>query len=144
MCQGPDRRRRSRPGQVRRGSSAVEFAFVAPVFFVLVLGIFEFARAMMVQTLLTAAAQQGARAGALNGSQNSDVTTAVNGYLSAGGVTGATATCTPSPPSSALPGQDVKVVVSIPYASVSWLPAPKYLKTATLSSQAIVQRETGG
>jgi Flp pilus assembly protein TadG len=65
------------------------------------MGIFEFARAMMVQTLLTSASQQGARAGALNGAQASDVTTAVNSYLSGAGVTGATATCTPSPPSSA-------------------------------------------
>lgn len=136
-------RHRSQSRPARRGSTAVEFAFVAPVFFILVFGIFEFGRAMMVQTLLTSASQQGARAGALNGSQNADVTTAVNNYLSAAGVTGASTTCSPSPPSSAAPGQDVRVTVSIPYASVSWLPAPKYLKTATLSSTAIVQRETG-
>ncbi len=135
--------RRSQSGQARRGATAVEFAFVAPVFFVMVLGVFEFGRAMMVQTLLTSAAQQGARAGALNGAQSADVTTAVNSYLSVAGVSGASTSCSPSPPSSASPGQDVKVTVSIPYSSVSWLPAPKYLKTATLSSTAIVQRETG-
>src|SRR5438552_2073290 len=108
----------------------------------MVLGIIEFGRAMMVQALLTGAAQQGARAGALDGSQNSDVTKAVNNYLSAAGISGATSTASPSPPSSASPGQDVTVHVSIPYSSVSWLPAPAYLKTTTLKSTAIVQRET--
>jgi len=134
--------RRSRPSQDRSGAVLIEFAFVAPVFFVMVLGIFEFGRAMMVQTLLTSASQQGARAGALNGAQLADVTTAVNTYLTGAGVSGASTTCTPSPPSNAAPGTDVKVTVSIPYTSVSWIPTPKYLKTATLSSTAIVQRET--
>lgn len=135
-------RRRSRAWQARDGAVLIEFAFVAPVFFVMVLGIFEFGRAMMVQTLLTSAAQQGARAGALNGAQLADVTSAVNSYLSGGGVHGASTSCSPSPPSNAAPGTDITVTVSVPYTSVSWIPAPKYLKTATLSSTAIVQRET--
>lgn len=132
----------SPPCQNRYGSVAVEFAFVAPVFFVMVLGVFEFGRAMMVQTLLTSAAQQGARAGALNGAQLANVTATVNNYLSGAGVTGASTACSPSPPSNAAPGTDITVTVSIPYSSVSWIPSPKYLKTATLASTAIVQRET--
>jgi Flp pilus assembly protein TadG len=127
----------------RRGIALVEFALVAPVFFLMVLGIIEFGRAMMVQSLLTGASQQGARAGALTNAQSSDVTTSVNNYLSSAGVTGATTAVTPSPPSSASPGQDVTVTVSIPYSQISWLPAPSYLRTATLSAKAIVQRETG-
>lgn len=127
----------------RRGAALIEFAFVAPVFFLMVLGIFEFGRAMMVQALLAGAAQQGARAGALNGAQASDVTTAVNNYLSAGGISGASTSVSPTPPSSAYPGQDVKATVSIAYTSVSWLPAPSFLQNSTLTSTAIVQRETG-
>ena len=142
MHPGLGRHGRSRPGHARCGSMLIEFAFVAPVFFIMVLGIFEFGRAMMVQALLTSAAQQGARAGALNGSQVADVDTAVNNYLSSAGVSGASTTCSPTPPSSAGPGQDVTVTVTIPYSSVSWIPTPHYLKTATLSSTAIVQRET--
>jgi TadE-like protein len=138
------RTRRSRPSAPeRRGAVLVEFAIVAPIFFLLVLGIFEFGRGMMVQALLTSAAQQGARAGSLTNAQTSDVTAAVNGCLAPGGISGASVTVTPSPPSSAAPGQDVKVIVSVSYASVSWIPAPKFLKTATLKSTAIVQREMG-
>jgi Flp pilus assembly protein TadG len=127
----------------RRGTAAVEFAVVAPVFFLFSLGIIEIGRAMMVQTVLTNAAQEGARAGALNGAQNSDVTSAVNTYLANAGISGASSTPTPSPPSSANPGQDIRVTVTIPYSSVSWLPTPSYLGSATLSATAIVQRETG-
>jgi Flp pilus assembly protein TadG len=127
----------------RRGTTLVEFAVVAPVFFLMVLGLIEFGRAMMVQALLTNAAQQGARAGSLDGAQASDVSTAVNNYLAAGGISGASSTVTPGNPASALPGQDVKVQVSIPYSSISWLPAPAYLASSTLSSTAIAQRETG-
>jgi Flp pilus assembly protein TadG len=142
MLSSPFSRRHLRLCQARRGAALIEFAFVAPIFFVMVLGIFEFGRAMMVQTLLTSASQQGARAGALNGAQLADVTSTVNTYLTGGGVNGASTTCSPSPPSDAAPGTDITVTVSIPYANVSWIPVPKYLKTATLSSTAIVQRET--
>ncbi len=128
----------------RRGAALVEFAFIAPVFFLMVLGMIEFGRAMMVQALMTAAAQQGARAGAMDGATATDVTNAVNAYLSAGGISGATITCSPNPPSSALPGEDVSATVKIPYTSVSWLPAPRYLSNTTLSATSIVQRETGG
>jgi Flp pilus assembly protein TadG len=127
----------------RRGVTAVEFAVVAPVFFALVLGIIEFARAMMVQELLTNAAQQGARTGALTNAQTSDVTTTVNTCLSNAGVSGASTTVSPSPPSSASPGQDITVTVTIGYGNVSWLAAPKYLTNTNLTATAIVQRETG-
>lgn len=135
--------RSRRSATERRGAALVEFAIIAPVFFLLVLGIFEFGRGMMVQAMLASAAQQGARAGALTNAQTSDVTTAANQYLTPGGISGATITVTPSPPSSALPGQDVKVTVSVSYAHVSWLPSPAFLISKTLSSTAIVQREMG-
>lgn len=131
-------RRRSQ----RRGAATVEMAFVAPIFFIFVLGVIEFTRAMMVESLLTNAAHLGARAGILNGAQSSDVTTAVNNYLSAGGISGATSTATPDPPSSAGYGQTVTVTVTVPYSSVSWLPSPRYLQTLTLSATSEMRRET--
>lgn len=127
----------------RRGVTAVEFAFVAPVFFIMVLGIIEFGRAMMVQSLLTGAAQQGARAGSLTNASTANVTSSVNNYLSSGGISGASTTVSPSPPSSASSGQSITVTVTIPYSQVSWLPSPSYLKTTTLRSTAIVVRESG-
>jgi len=127
----------------RSGTTMVEFAVVAPVFFIMVMGLFEFSRALMIQSMLAGAAQQGARAGTLGSAQSSDVTTAVNNYLTTAGISGASTSVSPNPPSSAYPGQNVTVTVSIPYASVSWLPSPTYLANVTLSSKALAPRESG-
>lgn len=145
--QRPDRSRyrlgRTLTGrQERRGAVTVEMALVAPVFFLFVLGVVEFTRAMMVQALLTNAAHLGARAGIIDNSQQSDVANAVNNYLSAGGITGATTSVSPNPPSSAGYGQFVTVTVSVPYASVSWLPSPTYLRSASLNAASTMRRET--
>ena len=126
----------------RRGAVTVEMAIVAPVFFLFVLGVVEFTRAMMVQSLLTNAAHLGARAGIIDNSQQSDVTSAVNNYLSGGGISGASVSVSPNPPSSAGYGQFVSVTVSVPYSSVSWLPTPRYLRTVTLSAASSMRRET--
>ncbi|HJT33266.1 MAG TPA: TadE/TadG family type IV pilus assembly protein [Pirellulales bacterium] len=135
-------RRRTKRYGLRRGAAAVEFAFVAPAFFLVVLGVIEFTRAMMVEELLTNAAHEGARAGVLDGAQDTDVDNAVNNYLSAAGISGATTAVSPDPPSSAPYGQSVTVTVTIPYKSVSWLPVPKYLGSTTLKAVSIMRRET--
>jgi Flp pilus assembly protein TadG len=137
------RRASTRRRTDRRGSTLVEFAFVAPVFLLLVIGMIEFGRAMMVSALFANAAHEGARAGVLDGAQSSDVTNAVNNYLADAKITGATVTVTPNPPSSATAGQDVTVSVSINYSQVSWVPHPRFLGSATLSATSIMQRETG-
>jgi len=126
----------------RRGASAVEFAVVSPVFFLLIFGMIEYGRLVMVQQLLTNAAREGARVGVLDNSTSSDVSTAVNNYLSAAKVTGATITCNPSNPSSATYGAPVTVTVSVGFNQVSWLPSPMFLGGKTLSSSAVMRRET--
>lgn len=56
----------SRWGQDReRGAAVVEFALVVPVLLLLVLGIAEFGRAYNIQTTVSGAAREGARAMAL-------------------------------------------------------------------------------
>lgn len=126
----------------RRGAVTVEFAVVAPIFFMFVLGIVEFTRAMMVEALLTNAAHLGARTGIIDSAQTSDVTTAVNNYLSGAGISGTTVSVSPSPPSGAAYGQNVTVTVSVAYSSVSWLPTPRYLNNVNLTATSIMRRET--
>ncbi|QZY28121.1 TadE family protein [Nocardioides coralli] len=52
-----------RPHRGARGASAVEFALVAVIFFMLVFGIFEFGRAVWIQQGVSAASREGARFG---------------------------------------------------------------------------------
>lgn len=126
----------------RRGAAAVEFAVVAPVFFLLVFGMIEYGRMVMVQQLLTNAAREGARVGVLDNSTAADVTTAVSNYLTAANINSPTIACNPSNPSSAGYGQPVTVTVSIPFSQVSWLPSPMFLGGTTMTASSAMRRET--
>ena len=128
----------------RRGAAAVEFAIVAPVFFLLVFGMVEYGRMIMVQQVITNAAREGARVGVLDGSALSDVTTAVNNYLVASKIPIGLSneiTVTPNPPSSQTTGNPVTVTVSIPFNKVSWLPTPLYLGSTMLTATSVMRRE---
>lgn len=132
----------------RRGTSAVEFAFVAPWFFMLVLGMVEFGRAVMVQQIITNASREGARVAVLDGTTTAEVTTKVDDYLTSAGIEGADITVNPNPPNTAEYGDPVTVEVSIGFGEVSWVPLPKIpwtninLKTKTLSATTVMRRET--
>jgi len=126
----------------RRGAAVVEFAVVAPIFLTLIGGTIELGRAIVVVQILTNASRDGARvAGYSTTTSTSTVTGSVNTYLSNEGITGATTVVSPSPPSSAAIGSPVSVTVSIPYASVSWLPKPFFLGGKTLSATSVMCRE---
>lgn len=126
----------------RRGAAVVEFAFVAPVFFLFVFGMIEYGRMVMVQQVITNASREGARIGVLDGSTTSDVTTAVTTYLTNSSISGATVTVNPSPPSNAGFGQPVTVTVSVSFNQVSWLPTPMFLGGKTLTSSTVMRRES--
>jgi Flp pilus assembly protein TadG len=126
----------------RRGAAAVEFAVVAPLFFLLVFGMIEFGRMVMVQQVITNGSREGARIAVLDGTTTSEVVTAVQTYLDNASVSGASVTVTPDPPSSAVYGDPVTVVVSLPFDQVSWLPSPMFLGGKTLSATTVMRRET--
>lgn len=102
----------------------------------------EYGRMVMVQQILTNAAREGARVGVLDGSTQTKVNTAVNNYLAPAGISSATTTVSPNPPSSAAATSPVTVTVSVPFNSVSWLPSPFYLGGKTMSFSAVMRRET--
>lgn len=126
----------------RRGAAAVEFAIVAPLFFLVVLGIIEFGRMAMVQQIITNAAREGARVGILDNSTFSTVDAKVKQYLTAATITGATVKVVPNPPSSAGYDEPVTVTVSIPFDDASWLPTPFFIKGTVLEANAVMRRET--
>jgi Flp pilus assembly protein TadG len=122
--------------------AVVEFAVVAPLFFLLIFGMIEFGRMVMVQQVITNASREGARIGVLDGASTSDVTTAVNNYLQSASIQGATVSVTPNPPSSAGYGAPVTVTVSVTFNQVSWLPSPMFLGGQSLSAATVMRRET--
>lgn len=126
----------------RRGAAAVEFALVAPIFFLLVLGMVEIGRAVMVQQVLTNASREGARRAVLDGATAAEVRTYVTNYLTSASVSGSTVTFPQGNPESAGYGAPVEVTVSVPFGQVSWVPAPMYLSGQNLSASTIMRRET--
>ena len=117
----------------RRGVAAVEFAVVSPFLILLVFGIIECGRAIMVQQVLTNASREGTRRAVLEEVTTSEVTTVVSDYLANGSITGATVTVSPTPLTSAGFGDPVTVTVSVPYDQVSWIP-PWFMGGRTLSA----------
>lgn len=126
----------------RLGAAVVEFAVVAPLFFLLILGMIEFGRMLMVQQVLTNASREGARRAVLDKATTQEISTAVQDYLSSSGIPGATVTVSPNPPSSASYGEPVSVTVSVPFHEVSWLPTPIFLGGRVLESTTAMRRET--
>lgn len=120
----------------------MEFAVVAPVFFLLVFGMIEYGRMVMVQQVITNASREGARVAVLDGSTAADVSTAAEGLLSGASISGANISVTPNPPSSAVYGAPVTVAVSVSFNQVSWLPTPMFLGGHTLSATTVMRRET--
>ena len=131
----------------RRGAAVVEFAVVAPVFILLVFGMIEFGRAIMVQQVLVNASREGARQAVLDGSTLTEAQGRVDVYLTAANINGSTTEyaingVTVSDPTAATLGEAVTVRVSVPFDSVSLLPVPNYLGGVILTSASVMRRET--
>ncbi len=119
----------------------MEFAFIAPILVVLILGMIEFGRLMMVEQILTNAAREGCRAAVLSTGTTSSATSAVTTYLNGSGITGETVTVSPDP-SSAAAGTSITVTVSVPFNNVSWLAGPVWLGGKTLTATVIMRKES--
>lgn len=128
----------------RRGAAAVEFAVVAPVFFLLVFGMIEYGRMVMVQQIIVNSAREGCRAAVLDGSTTSGVKSTTITAMASGNITITTSnvTVSPDPPSNAEFGDPVTVTVTVPFNQVSWLPSPMYLGGKSMTASTTMRRET--
>jgi Flp pilus assembly protein TadG len=132
------------PAGGRPAVTALEFAMVAPALFVLILGIFELGRGIMVIHALTNAARIGCRVGAIEGTSTSTITAAVTANLTAVGISSDTVTVQvndgSADASTAKAGDEITVKVTVPASSVTWVPGGQHL-TGTLSGQYTLRRE---
>jgi Flp pilus assembly pilin Flp len=127
----------------QRGAAAVEFAVVAPIFVLLLFGMVEYGRMVMVQQMLTNATREGARRAVLDGTSMANVKTTVRDYLTGGHITVNDNEITVSPdPRTAAPGDPVSVSLTVPFSRVSWLPSPMFLGNANMSATSVMRRES--
>jgi Flp pilus assembly protein TadG len=128
----------------RPGAAALEFAIVGSVFFLVILGLIEIGRVLMVQHELTFAARVGCRTGIITGKSNSDITTATINALTGQGMSGESVTVQindgTGDAANAKSGDEITVIVSIPVNKVSWVPVAKFTN-GNLSGQYTLRRE---
>lgn len=136
----------------RKGAALVEMALVLPLFAMIVLGIVEFGRALMVGQLLTTAARDGTRLAVVDGSSNAEVIQAVKDFVqstvgidpNAIGVTVTVTPATGNPPAAdvadALPRDLCQVTVQIPFDQVS-LTVSNYLDGKQLAGHCAMRHE---
>jgi len=131
-----------RRGRRRNGVTAVEFAIVAPVFVIMIFGIIEMGRALMVQQIITNASREGARRAIVEQATADEVKEVVNDYLAATSVSGVTVDVSPAVIGSAVGfGDPVTVSVSVPFDSVSWMPGKWILGGTELSASTVMRAE---
>ena len=87
--------RQTRPNGGRRGTTSVELALVAPLFFLFLFGAIEFSRMNMVRHTIDIAAYEGARRGIIPGATVNDVRDRVDQVLAQVGIANTTVAVTP-------------------------------------------------
>ena len=125
----------------RRGAAVVEFAVVAPLIFLILFGMIEFGRMLMVQQILTNASREGARRAIIESSTVPEVTTVITDYLQTNSVSGAILSIDPPDLTTLGAGDPITVSVSVQYDQVSWLPTPQYLGGVTLQGISTMRAE---
>jgi Flp pilus assembly protein TadG len=134
-----------KPRLCRKGVAAVEFALVAPIFFLLVFGLIEFGRIMMVQQSLTNAAREGNRVAILPTTKNgADVEAAMRDYLQsvmANANTDEVRVSVPGNLDTVASGATLTVSVEVDYLDVSWVPLGYLGLNPTIAASQIGIRE---
>lgn len=137
----------SSAGKRRAGAAVVEFALVAPLLFLLILGSIEFGRGMMALELVANAAREGARKGCLPGTATKDIQTTITNSLSGTGIPTKNAAVTvmvnnaSKDASTAVTDDSITVTITVPLRDVSWLPTSVFLGNANLRGHVVMRRE---
>jgi Flp pilus assembly protein TadG len=122
----------------RCGATAVEFAIVAPIFFLLLLASFEFSRLNVIRHTADNAAYEAARHAMVPGATAAEAVAKANSILRVVGARGARVTINPT-----TLGPDVDTIavrVDVPLSQNGWI-VPRFTKNSTLTAQSTLKTE---
>ncbi|TWU34366.1 TadE/TadG family type IV pilus assembly protein [Novipirellula artificiosorum] len=125
-----------------RGTSAVEFALIAPLMIAFTFGIVEIGRLSLVKQSATHATREGARVAIRPTATGGDVIEAVQKELAILAIDGAAIEVEPALVEEAAPGSLITVRVRIGIASVSWVPGFLDFGTTDLVAESSMRRES--
>jgi Flp pilus assembly protein TadG len=116
----------------------VEFAIVAPVFFIFIITAFEFGRLNVIRHTADNAAYEAARHAMVPGATSGEAVAKATSILNVVGTRGARVTIDPT---TLTPEVDTVVVtVEVPLAQNGWI-APRFTSTTTLRSVSTMRTE---
>jgi Flp pilus assembly protein TadG len=130
----------------RSGAAVVELAVVAPVFFLLLFGLVELGRTLMVKHALTEAARAGCREAILSTTIDvDDADQAARQHLVAylsGAKDGATCrvSISPSDLSEVQRGDEITAIVEVDCDDISWI-TPSFTKNRIIRGEVTMKRE---
>lgn len=132
----------NRPSRrTRRGATTVEFAIVAPVFFLFLLASIEFSRLNIIRHTADNAAYEAARIAMVPGATAAEAVNEANRILNIAGARGATVAV--NPPVLGPNIDQITVTVDVPMGSNGWV-TPKFTGNRTMRSQSTLRAERTG
>ena len=124
----------------RSGAVALEMALILPVFLLIIFGIFEFGRAMMVQQILTNGAREGARRAIVPGATDQHVTDVLMNYFANTTVATADFNITPSL-ATAQSHDEIRVTAVVDYSDVGFGFMNWFSADAILGASVVMRKE---
>jgi Flp pilus assembly protein TadG len=130
--------------RARQGGAAVEFAVIAPVLVILLLGMFEVTRAIQVKNYLTDAARSSSRVAIQPGSDNASVQNHINTVLTANGISTSYATITilvngkVVDVNTAVKYDQISVKIGVPISTITWVALSYFTSTQVESEQMVM------
>jgi Flp pilus assembly protein TadG len=121
-----------------RGAAAVEFAIVAPIFFVLVIAAFEFGRLNVIRHTADNAAYEAARHAMVPGATAVEAVDKAGSILRIVGTRGAKISI--NPPLLGPEVDQVTVTVDVPLAQNGWI-APRFTRNTTIRATSTLRTE---
>ncbi len=125
----------------RTGATAVEFALVAPIFFLLLLASFEFSRLNVIRHTADNAAYEAARIAMVPGATANEAVAEANRIMNIARARGITVTVNP-----AILGPNtnqITVTVDVPLDQNGWI-TPKFTASRTMRSVSTLRAERAG
>ena len=122
----------------RRGATAVEFALVAPAFFLVLFAMFEFSRLNVLRHTADNAAYEAARVAMVPGATTADATDAAAQLLAIIGARGASITIDPSVITTDTDA--VTVSIDIPLDQNGWV-VPRFTSGRQINARSTLRTE---
>lgn len=124
--------------RARHGAVVVEFAIIAPVFFLIIFAMFEFSRLNVIRHTADNAAYEAARLAIVPGATAADAVSEAQRLLSVVGARNATVKVTP--PVIDKSTKQVTVEVSVPMKH-NGLVAPRFTRSTIMQSRSTLRTE---